>query len=104
MTKTEFRSDASLRAQLEKMLGSRAFQEAVKILENWRKGNEQRLDATLSADPIVSVRITSQRVGFDSFAIGLRELCEPVPLEPQPERASFGEDEALEKLEQLTKE
>jgi hypothetical protein len=101
MTEEEFRASPEMRSDLERILQSKPFIEASRIAINRRRNNEQGAEANLSADPIVSVRMNSQRIGAEGFLLDLEALCLP-PVIPQPaEEATFQQDEAAAKLKEF---
>lgn len=101
MTEVEFRGDATSRQELERALNSQAFRDAVTIITNRRQSNDARVESALASDPIVSVRLNSQRVGAEGLLADLFDLCNPIRLEVPEAEADFGAEEEAQKLREL---
>lgn len=86
MTITEFRNNPDLRKELFDALQNAALSQAMACIEAENHG----LDAKLAADPIVSVRMCSQRAGTEIAFKTLYEMTQPIPLEEAPPKVTFG--------------
>lgn len=101
MTEEEFRSDQASRSELEAILNSKTFLTAVDIYKNKRRVIEAVVESNLSADPICSVRINSQRIGAEGLLAEFEIYSRPMPIPPTEDEATYGQDEAVKKLKEL---
>lgn len=86
MTITEFRNNPALRKELLDALQNAALTQAMACIE----AEDHGVDAKLNADPIVSVRMSSQRAGREIAFKSLYEMTQPLPLDEAPPVVTFG--------------
>lgn len=95
MTPEQFRNDPALRQQLQALLSNEAFVLAQGIvLDKLLCG-----DADLHASKLVSVRLLSQRSGYELAFKDLHELTHVMPIPERPQPDDWGAPEAAAQLD-----
>lgn len=102
MTEEQFKMAPDLRKELEGALTCHAFREAIAIVFDRRRMNEARADSILDSSELCSVRLNSQRVGAEGLLADLRDLCEPLTPQRAEEVATYQQDKAAAKLQEIT--
>lgn len=82
MTINEFRSNRPLTERMREILADPVFRTAIETLRN----SNPPIDADPKDDPIVSARILSQMVGYNTYAAALEALSNPLPKKVDLER------------------
>lgn len=98
MNALEFRSNSDYRLALADVLSNEVFQQAVAIIT----ADDIGRDSLVDADPIVSVRILSQRVGREQAFGLLQELTMPIPETPVAPPETFGTKHTIDEFDQPT--
>lgn len=96
MNALEFRNNSDYRIALADVLSNEVFQQAVAIIT----ADDIGRDSLVDADPIVSVRILSQRVGREQAFGLLQELTMPIPETPIAPPETFGTKHTIDEFDQ----
>lgn len=96
MNALEFRSNGDYRAALADLLGNEVLQQAIAIIT----ANDIGIDAPIESDPILSVRILSQRAGREQAFSLLQELAMPIPDNPITPPETFGTKHTIDEFDQ----
>lgn len=95
MTEEDFRNSAANRQRLRELMNDPVFVAASGIIVDSLLVS----DAKLKDDPIVSVRILSQRAGNEAAFQKLHILCQPIQTPEQPISSDFGARQEAANLE-----
>lgn len=94
MTENEFRTSDAHRAELNEALNKPAVLAAIAILTDGWLGTA----ADIGAPEVVSVRLESQRAGFERAFQRLHELATPLPGQKEQPIPDWGNPEAAANL------
>jgi hypothetical protein len=97
MNALEFRSKGEYRIALADLLSNEVLQQAIAIIT----ADDIGKDALVDADPIVSVRTLSQRVGREQAFTLLQELAMPIPDQQTTPPETFGTKHTVDDFDQL---
>lgn len=92
MTYEEFRKDPEMTARFRELIKDPVMEQALIIM----KDGKPAVDAPVTSDPIVSVRLLSQTVGGEAainLLLSFQDPFIPPPVDPQP---TWGVDETHE--------